>query len=368
MDSTTFLILTIIFLTAFFIQGISLFVIRVPEEEQHKEYLISRILVGSAMMMIPTLGILDLIFFLESDNVALRESGMLTFSHLFNMLIMGGLLYFIKATEADRIKRKTIGIGSALTLMGLGAAYTIFQELEILKLVMLCIYICVSIYMYTEAFRSYDRNGLDVKWIPGTIWATYILALLMAGTFFYKELYYVTSIGAIATYIYITMRILNFDPQKHNEREEEDPYPVTYANDEDRPNAINIKRYDRIGVLAKQWVENGLYCNPELSIKDAAAEMGTNTNYLSGYVNKVLNTTFTMWINTLRVEKSKEYLCAGEKMSIEECGRKVGYANIYNYSRWFKMVCGISPSEWRKLNTLSGTASLRSTDLSEPSK
>jgi YesN/AraC family two-component response regulator len=53
-------------------------------------------------------------------------------------------------------------------------------------------------------------------------------------------------------------------------------------------------------------------------------------------------------LNTLRIEKSKEYLGAGSRMSIEEIGTKVGYQNIYNFSRWFKIVTGMSPSEWRK--------------------
>ncbi|MBR5184330.1 MAG: helix-turn-helix transcriptional regulator [Bacteroidales bacterium] len=27
---------------------------------------------------------------------------------------------------------------------------------------------------------------------------------------------------------------------------------------------------------------------------------------------------------------------------------KVGYESLYNYSRWFKTITGMSPSQWKK--------------------
>lgn len=119
------------------------------------------------------------------------------------------------------------------------------------------------------------------------------------------------------------------------------------VQEEDHP---EIKKgYAKIEPLISRWVEEESYTQAEISIKDAASQMGTNSNYLSLYINKVLNTSFATWLNTLRIEKSKEYLLDDKKLSIEECGIKVGYPNIYNYSRWFKIVTGMSPSEWRKI-------------------
>ena len=75
--------------------------------------------------------------------------------------------------------------------------------------------------------------------------------------------------------------------------------------------------------------------------------MGTNHNYLSQYLNNSLDTTFQMWLNTLRIEESKRIL-ASENISIEEVGVKVGIPESYNFSRWFKLVTGTTPFKYRK--------------------
>ena len=108
------------------------------------------------------------------------------------------------------------------------------------------------------------------------------------------------------------------------------------------------KRYEKVASLIAKWVEAEKYTTPGINIKDVATQMGTNSNYLSTYINNVLGTSFANWLNGLRVEKSKEYLASQSRISMEECGIKVGYDSLYNYSRWFKTVTGVSPSQWKK--------------------
>ena len=76
--------------------------------------------------------------------------------------------------------------------------------------------------------------------------------------------------------------------------------------------------------------------------------MGTNHTYLSTYLNSNLNQTFSVWLNTLRIEESKHILTDGQKKSIEEIGVMVGFQQSYNFSRWFKIVTGTTPFKWRK--------------------
>ena len=44
-------------------------------------------------------------------------------------------------------------------------------------------------------------------------------------------------------------------------------------------------------------------------------------------------------------------------MSIEDCGLKSGFSNIYNYSRWFKQIIGVSPRDYRKEHSESASVS-----------
>jgi YesN/AraC family two-component response regulator len=202
------------------------------------------------------------------------------------------------------------------------------------------------------------------------LWCTFVLAFLMAASFFYAPLSFFTAIGSIVIYTFLSMKLLSFVPNNINivrkstiieediiinyepkakqpkveviENKEEAEKPVVVVNE------AEIRKFQKIEGMVNNWISEDKFTRPEISIRDVAMEIGTNTNYLSGYINKVLKTTFTSWLNTLRIEKSKEYLCGKERISIEECGSKVGYLSIYNYSRWFKLITGMSPSEWRK--------------------
>lgn len=97
----------------------------------------------------------------------------------------------------------------------------------------------------------------------------------------------------------------------------------------------------------ERWITEKRYCACDLSIKDVAMQIGTNHTYLSMYLNEILNVTFQVWLNTLRIEESKRILTS-ENITIEEVGVKVGIPQSYNFSRWFKIVTGTTPFRYRK--------------------
>jgi AraC-like DNA-binding protein len=122
-----------------------------------------------------------------------------------------------------------------------------------------------------------------------------------------------------------------------------------HRKEEEDAKALELQ--EKIGTRVDTWVVEKKYCRPELTIKDVALEMGTNHNYLSAYLNKSLNVNFQTWLNTLRIEESKTYLTSGEKMSIEEIGIRVGIPQSYNFSRWFRIVVGKTPLQYKKEHT-----------------
>ena len=103
--------------------------------------------------------------------------------------------------------------------------------------------------------------------------------------------------------------------------------------------------------MVDEWVNSKKFCRESLTIKDVAIEMGTNHNYLSQYLNNTLNMTFQVWLNTLRIEESKNLLTSGEKLSIEEIGIKVGIPQNYNFSRWFKVITDMTPLQYRRTHS-----------------
>lgn len=360
--------------TVFFMLSIALYMVIIPSKKEFADYRKSRRILGFAFMMISVLGALRILFPPTEDKSYLDYIIILVFCLVFNCLNFISFLYMIETSRPKRKTTKKTAVISGVLILSLAVSGYVFPNMkEMMTFVMATIYVTVCIFTFTNCLREYDKFvlqmdkfydvGINIKWMPPLLWASFFLSLIMVGAFLYSPAYLITCIGSVIVYMIIAMKVLSFIPanlnavrKKIKENEETNVEELETKDIEEeievkaRPEiAIHTKKgYAKIGNLVERWIENGNYCKPDISIKDAASEMGTNSNYLSLYINKELNTTFANWLNTLRVEKSKEYLCGEERISVEECGEKVGYVGIYNYSRWFKIITGMSPTEWRK--------------------
>lgn len=378
------IIINIIHIALFCVLSASLYVVIIPAKQEFYDYKKARRILGFAMAMIATMNLFRLLFPATEKLEFLDITIVLVFCIIFTSLNFISFLYMIESSRPYRKLSKKVALGCAIAAASIGVICTFIPTAQFYALVaMAALYAYVSVFLFTRCIREYDKFilmmdnyydiALDIKWVPDMLWATFVLAFLMAGSFFYPPMSILTGIGSIVIYSFLSMKLLSFVPNNINivrkatvieedliinyepkpkqkvevveteaQNEENAEKPVVVVNDSE------IKKYQKIEGIVNNWINEDKFTRPEISIRDVAMEIGTNTNYLSGYINKVLKTTFTSWLNTLRIEKSKEYLCGKERISIEECGSKVGYLSIYNYSRWFKLITGMSPSEWRK--------------------
>lgn len=367
----------------FIVLSMMLYVVIIPSKKEFSDYRKSRRILGFAFMMIAVLGIIRLIFKPEADKQYMDICVIILFSLVYNTLIFLSFLYLIETSRPKRKVVKKITLWCAIVCLILIIIGTIFKSLQsILKLCIASIYLGSTIYIFTRSIREYDKftfqmNNIfdvlpDIKWMPGMLWTVFILCFVTTISFMYRPMFIITGVASVIIYSFLTMKLLSFapaninlarktiqTPKDYEENQEEtpkevvDPAPQITEPAEQKVVAPAIKGYAKIAHLVDRWVEEERFIRPETNIKDAASEMGTNANYLSGYINRELNTTFAVWLNTLRVEKSKEYLLSDERFSIEECGSKVGYTSVYNYSRWFKQITGDNPSSFRKYHKAS---------------
>ena len=86
----------------------------------------------------------------------------------------------------------------------------------------------------------------------------------------------------------------------------------------------------------------------DLSLKSIARHFGISASYLSRLFVKENNITFKRYVNTLKIEKAKEYL-TGTTFRIGEICEKLGYNNVEHFSRLFREEVGFSPSEYRNI-------------------
>lgn len=386
-------LLNIIHITVFFLLSITLFWIIIPSKQEYIEYKKARRILGFALMLVAISTAFRILFPAHGLRRFLELVSIVTFAHIFTSLNFISFLYLISTSRPLRKVYKKTALISGILLLCLGIAGYIFVEIRsVVKVVMGMIFMVVALYEFTGCIREYDKLSLQrdrmteeekeascptcLTWMPSMLWATTICAIVMASSFFYKPLGHIHLVLSTLIYTILTIKLLNFIPNhiietrnKISKIEELEgvasvsmmettvhaldntavqAIQTEEIEDTDADQEIN-KGYMKIKPLVDKWVENEEFMQADITIKEAASQMGTNSNYLSLYMNKYLKTSFSTWLNTLRIEKSKYYLTKPGKLSIEECGIKVGYPNIYNYSRWFKIVTGMSPSEWRKI-------------------
>lgn len=88
----------------------------------------------------------------------------------------------------------------------------------------------------------------------------------------------------------------------------------------------------------------------DLNLKEISDILNINPIYLGQLFQKEIGILFSDYINNFRINKAKDLL-ANTSLKASEIGELVGYSNKNYFYRKFKNIVGITPSEWRKLNT-----------------
>lgn len=97
---------------------------------------------------------------------------------------------------------------------------------------------------------------------------------------------------------------------------------------------------------AKEFIEE--HYNEDLTLQQAAENAGISPGYLSTLFNQELQCGFVEYLNQFRVERACTYL-QQSYFKTYEIAYKVGFHDEKYFSKVFKKIKGISPSEYRKM-------------------
>ncbi len=107
------------------------------------------------------------------------------------------------------------------------------------------------------------------------------------------------------------------------------------------------KKSDLVNKIEYQLIR---YCSENytkpIALKEIAKEFGYTPEYFSRIFNEKYKTSFTNFINSLRVEEAKKLL--KRKDNITEVAFACGFSSIRNFNRVFKQKAGKTPFEYRK--------------------
>ena len=104
-------------------------------------------------------------------------------------------------------------------------------------------------------------------------------------------------------------------------------------------------------IMAKFIVEKK-YRDPNYSAQQLAADLGTNTRYISAVINLRYQDNYSQMVNEFRV-KDAMYMLKDkhmQKMTMEDIAIEVGFSNRQSFYAAFFRRTGVIPKEYRKMN------------------
>lgn len=91
----------------------------------------------------------------------------------------------------------------------------------------------------------------------------------------------------------------------------------------------------------------GKHFNENISLNDAAAQVGFNPAYFSSLFKQYYGMNFVEYMTNIRIKAAKELL-VGSNTKISTIPGLIGLSDLSHFSKSFKAATGYSPSEYRK--------------------
>ena len=106
------------------------------------------------------------------------------------------------------------------------------------------------------------------------------------------------------------------------------------------------KRRRELAHAVREYLEE--HCADMIALEQLARIHGVSPFHLSRTVSHEFGISVSDMLTTMRMDRAKEMLRRKE-LSVKEIAGRVGYSNGNYFSKVFRRVCGLSPSEYRVL-------------------
>lgn len=101
-------------------------------------------------------------------------------------------------------------------------------------------------------------------------------------------------------------------------------------------------------------MKNGedVFCRDGFSLRDLAEQCSSNTKYISQVLNERMGCSFSQYLNECRVSVARKRFVDFEHyghLTIEAIVAELGFKSRSTFSKTFKRITGLSPSEFQRL-------------------
>lgn len=169
----------------------------------------------------------------------------------------------------------------------------------------------------------------------GVLSSLVALVLLLLLVFHYRKE------KRIAEQYALLQQKLNRDTQK--------PLEPLVSNDLSRKTVLSPEKNKELDAKVRDFEESKGYTRPGLSLSKLATRFGTNTQYLSTYINEKKGVNFNRYINDLRISYITQLMNTEKKYlnyKIQALATKCGMASRQHFSDLFFEINGIRPTDY----------------------
>ena len=107
--------------------------------------------------------------------------------------------------------------------------------------------------------------------------------------------------------------------------------------------------YDKIMDSFRKYMDKDHgYLNPSLTIEEIARVLNTNRTYVSKLVNLYYGMSFRDYLNTKRLEYSKQLMTDEPDASLDYISAKSGFQSSTQFIRKFRETEGLTPTVWKQ--------------------
>ena len=124
---------------------------------------------------------------------------------------------------------------------------------------------------------------------------------------------------------------------------------IEYADSREKtsePNTDTNNNVEMMERICQLMGEQQLFRNSELKVADVAAELGSNSRYVTDCIRASRGITFTQFVNEYRVGYVQQLLQQHPDKKVFETCIEAGFTSERSFFRIFKDVTGMTTTEW----------------------
>ena len=348
--------------------GFHLLLASVPEQKRSSGFLLSRRLMGTALLILAANYSIHFFFSIRlTDKNDAIIINMVTY-FLCYWLFTSAMMALLDRKYLSR-RRFACHIALWITYSALACGGSFLPDrvrtwaLVVLALLLLTYGILLSLRLLRTYYRSVrmfrnthsDDIGQYIRWLSVfTYWAIIFGVSCAVLTFLPDRYVFIWVLSAVPFYIYLYCCYQNyaFFYDKVDEAFQEDTGIITDNEDPTVRECRNdVPEYHSdIAPRLDAWVAEEAYLTPGITLNDLSSRICTNRTYLSEYINSVYHKPFRDWITDLRIEYAKRLMKEEPQLQIQEVSLMSGFLSLSHFSRTFSAKEGCSPARWRRAN------------------